>query len=195
LENAGAEEEAGAVPNAGASSSDAINTEGWERERLMSRIRFAVRWFEEIIASFLLALTLIVLFLGIVYRYALNDPLTWTEELARFCSTWIIFLGAAACFKHRSHIGIDVVVRLLPPALQRGTALLVNWLMMAILAVLVVRGFQYTSKSFVMHTTVLQIPVGLWNAAVPVGSLFMIIRLLQLTLRSGSNEEVTSPLC
>ena len=38
-------------------------------------IRFSARWFEEIIASFLLLVTLIVLFLGIVFRYALNDPL------------------------------------------------------------------------------------------------------------------------
>ncbi len=155
----------------------------------MSWVRFAVRWMEEIVASSLLALTLIVLFLGIVFRYALNDPLVWTEELARFCSTWIIFLGAAACFKHERHIGIDVVVRLLPSELQRWTALLVNWLMVGVLAVLVIRGFQYTSRSFVMHTTVLQIPIGLWNAAVPVGSLLMAIRLLQLMRRSHQDGE------
>ena len=152
-------------------------------------VRFAARWMEEIIASFLLVLALVVLFLGIVFRYALNDPLVWTEELARFCSTWIIFLGAAACFKRGSHIGIDVVVRLLPPQLQRWTASLVNWLMLGVLAVLVIRGFQYTSRSFVMHTTVLQIPIGLWNAAVPVGSLLMVIRLLQLTWRSRQDGE------
>ena len=152
-------------------------------------VRFAARWIEEIIASLLLVLALVVLFLGIVFRYALNDPLVWTEELARFCSTWIIFLGAAACFKRGSHIGIDVVVRLLPAELQRWTALLVNWLMIGILAVLVIRGFQYTSRSFVMHTTVLQIPIGLWNAAVPVGSLLMVIRLLQLTWRSRQDGE------
>ena len=87
------------------------------------------------------------------------------------------------------------MVRLLPPTLQRQTAQLVNWLMMMLLAVLVVRGFQYTSKSFVMHTTVLQLPIGLWNAAVPVGSLLMIIRLLQLTLRSRSDGEATSQPC
>jgi len=161
---------------------------------VISGIRFAMRWGEEIIASTLLVLTLAVLFVGIVYRYALNDPLVWTEELARFCSTWIIFLGAAACFKRGSHIGIDVVVRLLPPSVQRKTALVVNGLMMVILAVLVVRGFQYTSKSFVMHTTVLQVPVGLWNAAVPIGSLCMLIRLFQLTIR-GYEEGARTKQC
>jgi TRAP-type C4-dicarboxylate transport system permease small subunit len=151
-----------------------------------------MRWGEEIVASALLVVTLAVLFVGIVYRYALNDPLVWTEELARFCSTWIIFLGAAACFKRGGHIGIDVVVRLLPPSVQRKTTLVVNGLMMVILTVLVVRGFQYTSKSFVMHTTVLRIPVGLWNAAVPIGSLCMLIRLFQLTVR-GHREKGARP--
>lgn len=161
----------------------------------MRWILFAARWMEEIIACSLLVLTLVVLFVGIVFRYALNDPLVWTEELARFCSTWIIFLGAAACFKRGSHIGIDVVVRLLPPTLQRRTALLVNWLMVGILAVLVIRGFQYTSRSFVMHTTVLQIPIGLWNAAVPVGSLLMMVRLLQVTVRRRQDGEGTLTPC
>ncbi len=162
---------------------------------MISGIRFAARWAEEIVASTLLVITLAVLFVGIVYRYALNDPLVWTEELARFCSTWVVFLGAAACFKRNGHIGIDVIVRLLPAATQRRTALLVNCLMMAILAVLIVRGFQYTSKSFVMHTTVLQIPIGLWNAAVPVGSVCMLIRLLQLTLRRtpGGGAAMSEP--
>jgi len=161
----------------------------------MHWVRFAARWMEEIIASVLLVLTLVVLFVGIVFRYALNDPLVWTEELARFCSTWIIFLGAAACFKRGGHIGIDVVVRLLPPTLRRRTALLVNWLMVGILAVLVIRGFQYTSKSFVMHTTVLQIPFGFWNAAVPVGSLLMMVRLLQLTVCRRQDGEGTVTPC
>ena len=161
----------------------------------MRGIRFFLKWGEEIIASALLVVTLAVLFVGIVYRYALNDPLVWTEELARFCTTWIVFLGAAACFKRGAHIGIDVVVRLLPPAAQRRTAACVNVLMMGILAVLIVRGFQYTSKSFVMHTTVLQIPIGLWNAAVPVGSVCMLIRLLQLTLHGAAGEEARAEPC
>ncbi len=161
----------------------------------MRGMRFVLKWGEEIIASALLVVTLAVLFLGIVYRYALNDPLAWTEELARFCSTWIIFLGAAACFKRGSHIGIDVVVRLLPPAAQRRTAVCVNALMMGILVVLIVRGFQYTSKSFVMHTTVLQIPIGLWNAAVPVGSLCMLIRLFQLMAHGHVGDEARAEPC
>jgi len=154
-----------------------------------------MQWGEEIVACSMLVVTLAALFAGIVYRYALNDPLGWTEELARFCLTWIVFLGAAACFKRRAHIGIDVVVRLLPPAVQRKTALVVNGLMMVILAVLVGRGLQYTSKSFVMHTTFLQIPVGLWNAAVPIGSLCMLIRLLQLTVWGRPEEGVVAGPC
>jgi TRAP-type transport system small permease protein len=161
----------------------------------MKGIRFGARWFEEIVACSLLVITLIVLFVGIVFRYALNDPIVWTEELARFCSTWIIFLGAAACFKRRAHIGIDVIVRLLPRSLHRGIEVLVNLMMILVLLVLIVRGFQYSGKSFVLHTTVLGIPYGLWNAAVPIGSLFMLIRLVQNTLcglRGGKEAEAPS---
>ena len=47
--------------------------------------------------------------LQIGFRYALNAPLTWTEELARYLYVWACYLGAAVALRRRSHIAITLV--------------------------------------------------------------------------------------
>jgi len=143
------------------------------------RLAFLVDNFEEIVTSVLLVEMVFSVFVGVFWRFVLNDPLIWPEELARIASTWFIFLGGAVCFKRSAHISIDVLVRLVPPPIQRGIKLGASLLVMGVLVVIIVQGFQYSSRSFVLVTTALQIPVGYWNAAVPVGSALMLIRLVQ----------------
>lgn len=145
----------------------------------MVRFRFLVNNFEEIVTSILLVEMVFSVFVGVFWRFVLNDPLIWTEELARIASTWFIFLGGAVCFKHGAHISIDVLIRMVSPPIRRGIKLAASVLVMGVLVVIIVQGFQYSSRSFVLVTTALQIPVGYWNAAVPVGSALMLIRLVQ----------------
>jgi TRAP-type transport system small permease protein len=51
---------------------------------------------------------------AVIFRYILNDPLTWSEELILVLFGWMIFLGIANAFRVRTHIIIDVVVHFAP---------------------------------------------------------------------------------
>ena len=44
--------------------------------------------------SWLISVVLNVL--QVFTRYALNDPLFWTEEMIRYTTVWLTFVGAAA---------------------------------------------------------------------------------------------------
>lgn len=160
----------------------------------MARMRFVADNFEEIVTSILLVEMVFSVFVGVFWRYVLNNPLIWPEELARIASTWFIFLGGAVCFKRSAHISIDVLVRTVPPPVQRGIKLVANALVMVVLVVVIVEGFQYTSRSFVLVTTALQIPVGYWNAAVPGGSTLMLIRLVQAVVADLRGQPTTGGL-
>ena len=35
----------------------------------------------------------------VIFRYVLAAPLPWSEELARYCFVWIVFLGGAVDFR------------------------------------------------------------------------------------------------
>ena len=57
------------------------------------------------------------------FRYFLGDPLTWSDELARYLFVWCAFLGWIIAARRRSHLAIDDRCRsALPPRAQRGAA-------------------------------------------------------------------------
>ncbi|WP_127599263.1 TRAP transporter small permease [Nitratireductor alexandrii] len=81
-------------------------------KRLLVRI---VQW---LLMLMLLAITG-VMFAQVIWRYLLQSPLVWSEELALLLMVWMTFLGSALMLERREHVAIDQFVEWLPPALNR----------------------------------------------------------------------------
>jgi len=66
----------------------------------------------------------IVILIGVqvVYRYILNDPLSWPEEVARNAFVWLIALGTVKLFRERTNYVIDFFLVSAPQAVQRVAA-------------------------------------------------------------------------
>src|SRR5678816_1188047 len=50
----------------------------------------------------------------VVLRYLFNNPLTWSEELARYLFIWCAFLGWLVASRRHSHLAMTFVVDRLP---------------------------------------------------------------------------------
>jgi len=61
---------------------------------------------------------LLCVLLQVFFRYVLNDPLTWSEELARYLFIWCAFLGWIVASRKRSHLAMTFVVDEMPPRAQ-----------------------------------------------------------------------------
>lgn len=46
----------------------------------------------------------------VVSRFVLNNPSSYTEEVALFLMLWVALLGAAYAFRRGAHLGLDIVV-------------------------------------------------------------------------------------
>ncbi|MGR3804185.1 TRAP transporter small permease [Marinibacterium profundimaris] len=55
----------------------------------------------------------------IFYRYALNDPLRWTEEFTMIAFIWTVFWAAAFLVPIREHVSFEVVYDVVSPRTQR----------------------------------------------------------------------------
>ncbi|VBB42291.1 TRAP transporter, DctQ-like membrane protein [uncultured Desulfatiglans sp.] len=59
----------------------------------------------------LFAFNLIILFVTVVYRYALNNSPTWPEEASRYVMIWIIYIGVSQSIEKNTEIRIDALQR------------------------------------------------------------------------------------
>jgi len=68
----------------------------------------------EYLSGLILALDVLVVFVAVIYRYFLHDPVDWAEEIARALMVMQVFFGAATVLGRERHVGIDTLRGLLP---------------------------------------------------------------------------------
>src|SRR4051812_25862668 len=52
----------------------------------------------------------LVLLTGVIYRYALHDPLIWSDELASILFIWLSMLGAVLALDRGEHMRLTAIV-------------------------------------------------------------------------------------
>ncbi len=66
-----------------------------------------------------LAVMVVLVFGNVVLRYVFNSGITMSEELSRWLMVWLTFLGAIVALREHAHLGVDTLVRALPPIGKR----------------------------------------------------------------------------
>ena len=122
----------------------------------------------EIAVSTLLVALVLVTFAQVVFRYLLQAPLAWSEELARFLLMWLACLSAAYAFKTRSHFALNFVVARFTPTAQRVVATLVSLSVVIFLAT-----FAYQSLRFTWEVRDMSAPATQMSMAIPYSSAFV----------------------
>jgi TRAP-type C4-dicarboxylate transport system permease small subunit len=79
----------------------------------------AIEWW----TAFLLAAMVLVVAVGVFFRYALGAALVWYDEFASYLLVWLTFYGCVVASYRRRHIGLEVLVDRLPPGWKRGLEL------------------------------------------------------------------------
>ena len=133
-------------------------------------------------AALLVLAEIVVLSLGVVYRYVLQTPLTWSDELASVLFLWLAMLGAVVAMQHGEHMRLTVFVAKLTEPKRRKVESLVACLTVLFCATLLWPAIEHMNEQWVILTPALEIPDALRVAAVVVGLGLMLMQsLLQLS--------------
>ena len=141
----------------------------------MKKLKFILSNMEELIASAFLIITIILVVVNVFLRYVMNTGLVWSEEVATGCFVWAVFLGAAAGYKRRIHIGVDIVVNLLPQSIQAMVNIVVDLLLIAINGQITYLCVLYLQTSYKKPTPVLGISSAYISTAILVSFVLMTI--------------------
>lgn len=103
----------------------------------------AVDNIEETLIAVLLGLMTLITFANVIARYIFNDNILWALETTVFLFAWLVLLGVSYGVKHSFHIGVDVVVRALPPGPRKAATLLAVLACLAFSLLLLKGGWDY----------------------------------------------------
>lgn len=112
----------------------------------------------------------------VVARYILNDPSSWSEELARMVFIYLTFWGAALAIKRGRSLRIAVFVERLPKRLRFIFFNVINGtITIAFLLFAIYYSYWLIQKLSAAHTPSLEVPVSVLYISVPIGCLLMIV--------------------
>lgn len=158
---------------------------GVKAGRLSRRIN---RWIEGL-CVFLLVVLVLDVWLGILVRYIIPLPLTFTEELARYLMIWMALLAVSSGIVYREHIGVEYVFGRFPAGMRRWLALAFDMVSFAFFFLLLWYGIDFVERGFKRVTMIYGMPKGYPFMAVPLAAAVACIQLVLVGIRDLCSPE------
>jgi TRAP-type C4-dicarboxylate transport system permease small subunit len=136
----------------------------------------------------------VVAFAAVFYRFVLHDPITWSEEAARYMMVWVTFLGAGYAMGKGKHIGVTMFVEKLPGGVRRKVIFVAEAVIMLFLAAVTVQGVKLIVSLWVQTSPAMDLPMWLPYLAIPVGAVYMFLHLLRLMLSRSTQVLATADI-
>lgn len=140
---------------------------------MKNKLKFVLQNLEDLVAAGFITVTTVLVVVNIVMRYGLNSGLVWSEEVATGCFVWAVFIGAVAAFKHRGHVGVDIVVKMLPAGSRRALATLMDVVLVLLNGFMAYLSVLYIMTSYTKLTPVLGVSSAYISSSVLVAFVLM----------------------
>ncbi len=141
------------------------------------------KYFEEIVASLLFVVTLSLVIVNVLTRYVFRTGIPWAEEMATSCFVWTAFIGSAACYKRRAHIGVDILVNKLPLSAQNVMKIAVDLFMAFLCGYMFYLSIIYLMRSYRKPTAILGVSSAWVSSSLALAFLDMTIWSLVFVVR------------
>ena len=130
-----------------------------------------------IILIILMAVMVLDVSWQVITRFILQDPSSYTEELAGFLLIWIGLLGSSYALHTKSHLGIDIITSKLTGFRKRFTQIMIHIIVILFgLFVLVIGGVRLVNITLTLNqiSPALDIQMGYVYLVLPLTGILMI---------------------
>ncbi|MBY6262787.1 TRAP transporter large permease subunit [Azospirillum sp. 412522] len=151
-------------------------------------------WVSELPVALLVAAEVVILFTGIVARYVLHAPITWSDELASILFLWLAMLGAVVAFRRGEHMRMTALVSWASPRARAFLDVFAVAAALCFLLLVILPAGEFAWEELEITTPALQIS-NMWRAAaLPTGLGLMIATALVRLARVGDVRLVAGAL-
>ena len=121
-------------------------------------------------------MTAVTLF-GVFFRYVMQNPFQWTEELARYLMIWMVFIGINIALRKEEHIKIPLLAERVPPFAAKVMGYTVDLMVAYFLIILLKQGYLMTINTGMTAST-MHFSMHWIFMAVPMAAFLTLIQLL-----------------
>ncbi len=108
-----------------------------------SKFSRAMDYVEETSIAVCLGLMTIITFANVVARYVFNANILWGLEATVYLFAWLVLMGASYGVKKNFHIGVDVVLNLVPAGARRVLGIVAVLACLAFAVLLLIGSWNY----------------------------------------------------
>src|ERR671928_2065806 len=155
---------------------------------LLTALCDAVTRAARLLIGTLVAAIVAITLAAVWWRYVLNAPLAWPEQVSRILFVWMTFVGAAVLYRERLHVAIDMFVLMLPKPLQVAAVWLVEILLLVFNVALLVYGLQLSLNTLGQTYGALDISPATFYFAAPVSAAMMVLFFVEKLLDPAKRE-------
>ncbi len=127
--------------------------------------------------------------LQVFSRYVLGNSLPWTEEMARYCFMWLIYVGMVLALNRGTHASVDILSARCRGVSRTAVQLGVHAISIALFSVLLFQGVLLFAMVKGQASPAMRISMMIPYASLPFGSLLMIVEelfFIRATLRGDA---------
>lgn len=141
-----------------------------------------------------LALISMTLIVGaqIVFRYALNSSLVWSEPIAVLLMGWFIFLGSAVGTREGFHMSFDLLTHMMPETMRRAMENLSDLVVLGFGACMAYYGLQLCLAAWASRMPAIGLPDGVGFIPVILGGAMVALFSLERLARRAAGLPTAS---
>lgn len=135
----------------------------------------------EVAASLVVLVEIVLLLAGVIFRFGLQDPIAWADELAGILFLWLGMLGSVLAMQRSQHMRLTTILTRVSPGERAILEVLAIAIPASVLAILLPYAIQYAVHEAVIVTPALEWSLAVRASAVPVGiGLMLLVAIAQL---------------
>jgi TRAP-type C4-dicarboxylate transport system permease small subunit len=125
------------------------------------------------IAKAMLVAMVLIICIHVLFRYAFNTGIKWSEEISMMLMVYFGFISITYGVKHNLHLNIVVFFEMFPKIIQKILAKLIHIIIFSIGIVLMLFGFNLIQSTINNVMTATRLPSAMLYGAVPVSGLLI----------------------
>lgn len=143
------------------------------------------------LAGVMLGIMTTLIIAQVFFRFVLRQPLSSSEELARYSMIWLVMLASTVLLKNRTHIAVTYFAELSPPGFQKVLRIISYACILVSCTVFLIFGYELMIKTVNQISPASHISKAWVASAIPVFGFIGILYTLEHIIKEFKLDKET----